>query len=101
MEEIGRLRGVEGFEKDPKFIDLTCFTIDEHNKKKNEALKLVKVVNVNQQEVVSGMMYYIMMEALDEKAGQKFRYVASVLEKSSDNSKEAQNLVLLGEVQVL
>ncbi|POO01510.1 Cystatin [Trema orientale] len=100
MEEIGPLRGVEGFENDPKFEDLTRFAIDEHNKKKDAALKLAKVVNVNQQEVVSGMMYYIMMEALDEKEGQKYLYVGSVLEKSSDNSQEAQSLVLLREVQV-
>ncbi|KAM6595930.1 cysteine proteinase inhibitor A [Cannabis sativa] len=100
MEEVGILREVEGFENDPMIEELGRFAIDEHNKKENvknggSVLELVKIAYANQQEVVSGMMYYMQLHALDTDQGITFLYVSPVLVKSQDNSKEAQSLVLL------
>ncbi|XP_062083595.1 cysteine proteinase inhibitor A-like [Humulus lupulus] len=100
MEEVGRLREVEGFENDPKMEELARFAIDEHNRKKNErSLELVKIANVNQHEVVCGMMYYMQLHALDTDEGITFLYASPVLVKSEDNSKEADRLILFREVK--
>ena len=103
MEEVvGRLREVEGFENDPLIAELARLAIDENNKKQDERpLQLVKIAYANQQEVVSGMMYYMQLHALDTDEGITFLFVSPVLVKSEDNSKEADRLILLREVKVI
>ena len=59
----------------------------------NALLEFVKVVNTKQQ-VVSGTMYYITLEAVD--GGQKKVYEAKVWVQAWKNFKEVQEFKLVG-----
>ncbi|XVF69464.1 hypothetical protein PTKIN_Ptkin11bG0084300 [Pterospermum kingtungense] len=94
MAKVGGISEVEGNANSLEIENLARFAVDEHNKKENSMLEYKKVVNVKQQ-VVSGMMYYITLEAVD---GDKLKiYEAKVWEKSWMNFKELQDFKLIGD----
>ncbi|XP_020205468.1 cystatin [Cajanus cajan] len=64
MATMGGISQVEGSQNSDTINSLARFAVDEHNKKENAVLEFVKVVNAKQQ-VVSGMVYYITLEAKD------------------------------------
>lgn len=71
---------------------LAHFAVDEHNKKQNTLLQFQKVVN-SKQQVVSGTVYYITLEATD--GGHKKVYEAKIWEKPWLNFKELQEFKLI------
>nr|AAL56612.1 cystatin [Vigna radiata]CAM92312.1 cystatin [Vigna radiata]CAN84531.1 cystatin [Vigna radiata]CAN84532.1 cystatin [Vigna radiata]CAN84533.1 cystatin [Vigna radiata] len=73
---------------------LARFAVEEHNKKQNALLEFGRVVSA-QQQVVSGTLYTITLEAKD--GGQKKVYEAKVWEKPWLNFKELQEFKLVGE----
>ncbi|KAK8683246.1 hypothetical protein V6N13_039311 [Hibiscus sabdariffa] len=94
MAKVGGISQVEGSANSLEFENLARFAVDEHNKKGNAMLQFKKVTNVKQQ-VVSGAMYYITLEAMD---GDKMKvYEAKVWEKPWMNFKELQDFKLIGD----
>ncbi|KAG4924005.1 hypothetical protein GYH30_049571 [Glycine max] len=94
MAMIGGISQVEGSQNSATIDRLAHFAVDEHNKKENAVLEFVKVVNVKQQ-VVSGMLYYITLEAKD---GEKNKvYETKVWVKPWLDFKEIQEFKLIGD----
>ncbi|XP_022756147.1 cysteine proteinase inhibitor-like [Durio zibethinus] len=94
MASLGGVSQVEGNANNLEMENLARFAVDEHNKKENAMLEFKKVVNVKQQ-VVSGTVYYITLEAMD---GDKMKiYEAKVWEKPWMNFKELQEFKLIGD----
>nr|4TX4_A Chain A, Cysteine proteinase inhibitor [Vigna unguiculata]4TX4_B Chain B, Cysteine proteinase inhibitor [Vigna unguiculata] len=73
---------------------LARFAVEEHNKKQNALLEFGRVVSA-QQQVVSGTLYTITLEAKD--GGQKKVYEAKVWEKPWLNFKELQEFKHVGD----
>ncbi|GLT55644.1 hypothetical protein SLA2020_287470 [Shorea laevis] len=94
MAMPGGVKEVEGSANSVKIENLARFAVAEHNKKENSALEFKKVVNAKEQ-VVSGMMYYITLEAMD--GDKKKVYEAKVWEKPWLNFKEVQEFKLVGD----
>ncbi|GLU18981.1 hypothetical protein SLE2022_352540 [Rubroshorea leprosula] len=94
MAMPGGVKEVEGSANSVKIENLARFAVAEHNKKENSALEYKKVVNAKEQ-VVSGMMYYITLEAMD--GDKKKVYEAKVWEKPWLNFKEVQEFKLVGD----
>ncbi|KAF5447636.1 hypothetical protein F2P56_033175, partial [Juglans regia] len=88
--KMARLGGENSLEID----SLARFAVDELNKKQNTLLEFGRVVEAKQQ-VVSGTMYYITLEATD--GGKKKVYEAKIWEKPWLNFKELQQLNLIAE----
>ncbi|KAK9221286.1 hypothetical protein WN944_009712 [Citrus x changshan-huyou] len=78
MATVGGVREVEGTANNQEIVNLARFAVDEHNKKQNSNLQFVKVVSAKQQ-VVSGTLYDITLEAVE--GGQKKLFEAKVWEK--------------------
>ncbi|KAI4300014.1 hypothetical protein L6164_033434 [Bauhinia variegata] len=95
MATVGGISPVEGSENSAKIDNLARFAVDEHNKKENTLVQFVKVVSAKEQ-VVSGILYYITLEATDN--GKKKLYEAKVWEKSWLDFKELQEFKFLGDV---
>ncbi|KAE8674934.1 Cysteine proteinase inhibitor [Hibiscus syriacus] len=94
MATVGGISQVGGSANSLEVENLARFAVDEHNKKGNAMLQFKKVTNVKQQ-VVSGTMYYITLEAVD---GDKMEvYEAKVWEKPWMNFKELQDFKLIGD----
>ncbi|KAL3653281.1 hypothetical protein CASFOL_002962 [Castilleja foliolosa] len=93
MTTLGGIRQTEGSQNSLEIEDLARFAVDEHNKKQNALLEFKKVANVKEQ-VVSGTMYHITLEAAD--GGQKKVYEAKVWVKPWLNFKEVQEFKLAG-----
>ncbi|KAL4284604.1 hypothetical protein GQ457_16G007140 [Hibiscus cannabinus] len=94
MAAPGGISQAEGSANSVEFENLARFAVDEHNKKENALLQFKKVTNVKQQ-VVSGTLYYITLEAVD---GDKIKvYEAKVWEKPWMNFKELQDFKLVGD----
>ncbi|GMJ07047.1 ARABIDOPSIS THALIANA PHYTOCYSTATIN 6, cystatin B [Hibiscus trionum] len=94
MATVGGISQVEGSANSLEIENLARFAVDEHNKKGNAMLQFKKVTNLKQQ-VVSGTMYYITLEAMD---GDKMKvYEAKVWEKPWMNFKELQDFKLIGD----
>ncbi|KAK7316727.1 hypothetical protein RJT34_00399 [Clitoria ternatea] len=55
---------MDGSQNSAAIDSLARYAVDEHNKKENGVLEFVKVVSAKEQ-VVSGMLYYINLEAKD------------------------------------
>ncbi|KAJ8511037.1 hypothetical protein OPV22_001471 [Ensete ventricosum] len=77
-----------GSQNSPEVEELARFAIDEHNKKSNATLELVGVVKVKEQ-VVSGKIYYLTLEA-KESNGEKKLYEAKIWVKPWMDFKELQ-----------
>ncbi|TKY46815.1 Cysteine proteinase inhibitor [Spatholobus suberectus] len=94
MAMTGGISQVEVSQNSATIDSLARFAVDEHNKKENAVLDFVKVVNAKQQ-VVSGMLYYITLEAKD---GEKNKvYEAKVWVKPWLDFKEVQEFKLIGD----
>ncbi|OMO51154.1 Proteinase inhibitor I25, cystatin [Corchorus capsularis] len=94
MATVGGITEGKGNANSLEIENLARFAVDEHNKKENAMLEFQKVVNVKQQ-VVSGTVYYITLEAKD---GDKMKvYEAKVWEKPWMNFKELQDFKLIGD----
>ncbi|XWS52640.1 hypothetical protein CRYUN_Cryun11dG0088400 [Craigia yunnanensis] len=94
MATLGGISEVEGNANSLEMENLARFAVDEHKKKENAMLEFKKVVNVKQQ-VVSGTVHYISLEAID---GDKMKiYEAKVWEKPWMNFKELQEFKLIGD----
>nr|ABK24186.1 unknown [Picea sitchensis] len=60
----GAVRDVPNFQHSPRIDGLARFALNEFNKQQNAQLSFSKVVRAREQ-MVSGMVYYLTMEALD------------------------------------
>ncbi|KAJ0021528.1 cysteine proteinase inhibitor-like [Pistacia vera] len=92
MATLGGVREVDGTANSIEIDGLARFAVDEHNKKQNTMLQFGKVVKAKQQ-VVSGTMYYITLEA--SEGDKKNVYEAKVWEKPWLQFKELQEFKLL------
>nr|ALG38347.1 cysteine proteinase inhibitor [Boehmeria nivea]ASH99044.1 cysteine proteinase inhibitor [Boehmeria nivea]ASH99045.1 cysteine proteinase inhibitor [Boehmeria nivea] len=92
MATVGGVQDVQGNANSLEIDSLARFAVDDHNKKQNALLQFVKVVKAKQQ-VVSGTMHYITLEAID--GGVKKVYEAKVWEKLWLNFKEVQEFKLV------
>ncbi|XP_052117105.1 cysteine proteinase inhibitor-like [Arachis duranensis] len=92
---LGGISTVEGSQNSATTESLGRFAVEEHNKKENTVLEFIKVVNAREQ-VVSGTLYYITLEAMD--AEKEKLYEAKVWVKPWLNFKELQEFKLIGEV---
>ncbi|XVF47216.1 hypothetical protein PTKIN_Ptkin03bG0091500 [Pterospermum kingtungense] len=87
MATLGGVSHVEGNANSLETENLARFAVDEHKKKQNALLEFKKVVNVKQQ-VVSGTIHHITLEAME---GDKVKiFEAKVWEKPWMNFKELQ-----------
>ncbi|KAJ8563409.1 hypothetical protein K7X08_031861 [Anisodus acutangulus] len=77
-----------------EFEDLARFAVQDYNQKQNAVLEFVKVLNVKQQ-IVSGTIYYITLEATD--GGKKKVYETKIWVKTWENFKEVQEFKLVGD----
>ncbi|KAE8676335.1 Cysteine proteinase inhibitor 6 [Hibiscus syriacus] len=94
MATLGGISQAEASANSLEIQNLARFAVDEHNKKENAMLQFKKVTEVKQQ-VVSGTMYYITLEAMD---GDKMKvYEAKVWEKLWLNFKELLDFKLIGD----
>ncbi|KAL1323877.1 hypothetical protein HN51_034126 [Arachis hypogaea] len=64
MATLGGNRVVEGSQNSIEIQNLAHFALEEHNKKSNSSLELVRVISAKEQ-VVAGSIYEITMEAKD------------------------------------
>ncbi|XP_047179481.1 cysteine proteinase inhibitor [Vigna umbellata] len=94
MATLGGNRNVAGSQNSVEIDSLARFAVGEHNKKQNALLEFGRVVSA-QQQVVSGTLYTITLEAKD--GGQKKVYEAKVWEKPWLNFKELQEFKLVGD----
>ncbi|XP_060172526.1 multicystatin-like [Lycium barbarum] len=93
--KIGGITDVPaGSENSVKYQDLARFAVQDFNQKQNARLEFVKVLSVKQQ-VVSGMMYYITLEAID--GGKKKTYETMIWVKEWEKFKEVQEFKLAGD----
>nr|XP_015873398.2 cysteine proteinase inhibitor A-like [Ziziphus jujuba var. spinosa]XP_048325200.1 cysteine proteinase inhibitor A-like [Ziziphus jujuba var. spinosa]XP_048325201.1 cysteine proteinase inhibitor A-like [Ziziphus jujuba var. spinosa]XP_048325202.1 cysteine proteinase inhibitor A-like [Ziziphus jujuba var. spinosa]XP_048325203.1 cysteine proteinase inhibitor A-like [Ziziphus jujuba var. spinosa] len=95
MATLGGIKEVQGNENSVEIESLARYAVDEYNKKENALLEFVKVVNTKEQ-VVSGTLYYITLEAID--GGKKKIYESKVWVKPWQNFKEVQEFKLIGDV---
>ncbi|KAL2322316.1 hypothetical protein Fmac_026695 [Flemingia macrophylla] len=94
MAALGGHRDVAGSQNSVEIDSLARFAVEDHNKKQNTLLEFGRVINAKQQ-VVSGTVYTITLEAKD--GGQKKVYEAKVWEKAWLNFKEVQEFKLVGD----
>ncbi|XP_038879548.1 cysteine proteinase inhibitor A-like [Benincasa hispida] len=97
MATVGGIKEVPGNENSIEIDDLARFAVDEHNKKENALLEFSKVVKVKEQ-VVSGTLYHITLEA--SEGGQKKVYEAKIWVKQWENFKQLQEFKLVGDGSV-
>ncbi|XP_060172518.1 cysteine proteinase inhibitor-like [Lycium barbarum] len=97
MAMLGGITDVPaGSENSVKYQDLARFAVQDFNQKQNALLEFVKVLSVKQQ-VVSGMMYYITLEAID--GGKKKTYETKIWVKEWEKFKEVQEFKLAGDAR--
>ncbi|KAJ8446825.1 hypothetical protein Cgig2_016135 [Carnegiea gigantea] len=94
MATVGGIKQKEGSENSLTVDELAQFAVNEHNNKANALIEFHRVVNAKEQ-VVSGTMYYITLEAKD---GDKVKvYEAKVWVKPWMNFKEVQEFKYVGD----
>ncbi|KAK7259943.1 hypothetical protein RIF29_25577 [Crotalaria pallida] len=94
MAALGAPRETVGNHNSLEIDSLARFAVEQHNQKQNALLEFVRVVSA-QQQVVSGTLYHITLEAKD--GGTKKVYEAKVWEKPWLNFKEVQEFKLVGD----
>ncbi|KAF1885070.1 hypothetical protein Lal_00028959 [Lupinus albus] len=85
MSIPGGITDSEGFQNSLEIEDLARFAVDQHNNKQNALLEFARVVKA-QEQVVSGTLHHLTLEAID--AGEKKTYHAKVWVKPWLNFKE-------------
>ncbi|KAL6125392.1 hypothetical protein ACLB2K_073451 [Fragaria x ananassa] len=91
----GGVHESQGSQNSIETDELARFAVQEHNKKENALLEFVRVVKTKEQ-VVSGTMYYLTIEATD--GGQKKLFEAKVWVKPWLNFKEVQEFKPVADV---
>ncbi|KAM5551370.1 hypothetical protein ABKV19_026278 [Rosa sericea] len=92
---VGGVHESQGSENSLEIDDLARFAVQEHNTKENAVLEFVRVVKTKQQ-VVSGTVYYLTIEATD--GGQKKLFEAKVWVKPWLNFKQVQEFKPVADV---
>ncbi|KAM5551342.1 hypothetical protein ABKV19_026263 [Rosa sericea] len=92
---VGGVHESHGSENSLEIDDLARFAVQEHNAKENAVLEFVRVVKTKQQ-VVSGTVYYLTIEATD--GGQKKLFEAKVWVKPWLNFKQVQEFKPVADV---
>ncbi|KAF5816513.1 putative Cystatin domain-containing protein [Helianthus annuus] len=87
MSLVGGFTEVKDFANSIVIDDLARFAVDEYNKKQNTLLEFRKVLNAKEQ-IVSGTLYYITLDAAN--GGIIKTYEAKVWVKKWENFKELQ-----------
>lgn len=94
MASLGGLRESQGAANDAEIEGLARFAVDEHNKKENALLEFARVVKAKEQ-VVSGTLHHLTIEAIE--AGKKKLYEAKIWVKPWMNFKELQEFKHAGD----
>ena len=89
---LGGITDVPGAANSVEIANLARFAVDDHNKKQNGVLEFVRVISAKQQ-VVSGILYYITLEAKDGET--KKVYKTKVWVREWLNPKEVQEFNLV------
>ncbi|KAL6130164.1 hypothetical protein ACLB2K_068545 [Fragaria x ananassa] len=92
---VGGVHESQGSQNSLETDELARFAVQEHNKKENALLEFVRVVKTKEQ-VVSGTVYYLTIEATD--GGQKKLFEAKVWVKPWLNFKEVQEFKPVADV---
>ncbi|XP_012574834.1 cysteine proteinase inhibitor-like [Cicer arietinum] len=92
MTTLGGVRDVPGNQNSLEIDSLARYAVEEHNKKQNSLLEFERVISAKQQ-VVSGTLHHITLEAKD--GVNKKVYEVKVWEKSWMNFKEVQEFKLV------
>nr|XP_011469485.1 PREDICTED: cysteine proteinase inhibitor A [Fragaria vesca subsp. vesca] len=92
---LGGVHESQGSQNSLETDELARFAVQEHNKKENALLEFVRVVKTKEQ-VVSGTVYYLTIEATD--GGQKKLFEAKVWVKPWLNFKEVQEFKPVADV---
>ncbi|XP_009361915.1 cysteine proteinase inhibitor A [Pyrus x bretschneideri] len=87
MAAVGAVRDNQGSANSVETENLARYAVDEHNKKENDLLEFVRVLD-DKVQVVSGTMHYLKIEATD--GGKKKVYEAKVWVKPWENFKQVQ-----------
>ncbi|KAB1222999.1 Cysteine proteinase inhibitor 12 [Morella rubra] len=85
--KLGGVSNCKGSQNSAEIESLARFAVQEHNKKENTLLEFARVLKAREQ-VVSGKMYHLTLEAID--AGKKKIYEAKVWVKPWMNFKQLQ-----------
>lgn len=94
MATLGGVRDVECNQNSVEIDELARFAVDEHNKKENALLEFARVVKAKEQ-VVSGTLHHLTLEAID--AGKKKLYEAKVWVKPWLNHRELREFTHVGD----
>ncbi|CAN1145413.1 Cysteine proteinase inhibitor [Linum perenne] len=94
MATLGGVKEAQGSANSLEIDDLARFAVDHHNQKENALLEFKGVVGTKEQ-VVSGTIYHITLEATD--GGKKKTYEAKVWVKPWLNFKEVQAFKHVGD----
>ncbi|GJY51748.1 cysteine proteinase inhibitor A-like protein [Tanacetum coccineum] len=87
MATFGGVSEPKGVENNLEIDSLAQFAVDEHNKKQNSLLEFKRVIS-RKEQVVSGTLHFITLEA--HHGGEKKTYEAKVWVKPWMNFKELQ-----------
>ncbi|KAJ6713219.1 CYSTATIN FAMILY MEMBER [Salix purpurea] len=97
MATLGGVHDSEASQNSVEIDSLARFAVEEHNKKENAMLEFARVVKAEEQ-VVSGTMYHLTIEAIE--AGRKNIYEAKVWVKPWLNFMELKEFKHAGDVPV-
>uniref|UniRef100_A0A6N2M6M4 Cysteine proteinase inhibitor n=1 Tax=Salix viminalis TaxID=40686 RepID=A0A6N2M6M4_SALVM len=97
MATLGGVHDSEASQNSVEIDSLARFAVEEHNKKENALLEFARVVKAEEQ-VVSGTMYHLTIEAIE--AGKKNIYEAKVWVKPWLNFMELKEFKHAGDVPV-
>ncbi|KAJ6428186.1 hypothetical protein OIU84_023577 [Salix udensis] len=97
MATLGGVHDSKASQNSVEIDSLARFAVEEHNKKENAMLEFARVVKAEEQ-VVSGTMYHLTIEAIE--AGKKNIYEAKVWVKPWLNFMELMEFKHAGDVPV-
>lgn len=83
----GGIHDIPGFEDKKEIQDLGRFAVDEYNRQQNASISFSKVVKA-QEQVVSGLLYYLRVETMD--GGETRFYAAKIWVKPWEKFRQLQ-----------
>lgn len=83
----GGIHDIPGFEDKKEIQDLGRFAVDEYNRQQNASISFSKVVKA-QEQVVSGLLYYLRVETMD--GGETRLYAAKIWVKPWEKFRQLQ-----------
>lgn len=93
MKRVGGREDIPGAQNDVKLEDLAKYAVDQHNSQQNSDLQFVRLVSA-QQQVVAGVMYYLVLEAVS--GGETKSYEAKVWVKPWEHFQSLQDFKEIG-----